>query len=71
MIQFDDIMFFRCVCKKPPRKKRQSFEADILKQGRSRWSKTKVLPLVDEDGVVVDASMPAYPWLGRNITAPW
>ena len=33
--------------------------------------KTKVLPLVDEDGVVVDATMPAYPWLGRNITAPW
>lgn len=29
----------------------------------------RVLPLVDEDGVVVDASMPAYPWLGRNITA--
>ncbi|CAE7742223.1 slc10a7 [Symbiodinium necroappetens] len=29
----------------------------------------RVEPLVDEDGAVVDASMPIYPWIGRTITA--
>lgn len=29
----------------------------------------RVEPLVDEDGAVVDASMPIYPWIGRIITA--
>ena len=29
---------------------------------------TQVEPLVDEDGAVVDASMPIYPWIGRTIT---
>jgi len=28
-----------------------------------------VQPLVDEDGDIVDATMPAYPWLGRDIVA--
>mmetsp|Transcript_37719 Transcript_37719/g.68199 ORF Transcript_37719/g.68199 Transcript_37719/m.68199 type:complete len:1272 (+) Transcript_37719:2-3817(+) len=29
----------------------------------------RVQPLLDEDGDIVDATMPAYPWLGRIITA--
>lgn len=29
----------------------------------------RVQPLLDEDGALLDASMPEYPWLGREITA--
>ena len=39
-----------------------------MKQLHERIWPTEVQPLLDEDGALLDASMPEYPWLGREIT---
>ena len=39
-----------------------------MKQLHERIWPAEVQPLLDEDGALLDASMPEYPWLGREIT---